>query len=56
MVSCIFKIMSFVFAILLWRSGYFYDRRTEEILQRHEETRVKEATKTNSSTIGNLSH
>lgn len=43
----------FVFLLpLLWRSGYLYDRRAEEILQRHEETGVKKATKTNSPASG----
>lgn len=42
-----------LFVPLLWRSGYLHDRRAEEILQCHEETRVKETTKTNTQASGN---
>lgn len=38
---------------LLWRSGYLHDRGAEEVLQCHEETRVKKATKTNTQASGN---
>lgn len=34
---------------LLWRSGHLHDRRTEEILQRHEEAGLQETTKTDTS-------
>lgn len=37
---------SFCFLSLLWGSGYFHDRRAEEILQRNEEARLKETSKT----------
>lgn len=42
-----------VFVPSLWRSGYLHDGRAEEILQCHEETRVKETTKTNTQASGN---
>lgn len=35
--------------LLLWRSGHLHDRRTEEILQRHEEAGLQETTKTYTS-------
>uniref|UniRef100_H3DQZ7 Ion transport domain-containing protein n=1 Tax=Tetraodon nigroviridis TaxID=99883 RepID=H3DQZ7_TETNG len=43
-----FFTLNLFIGIYLTKSGYLHDRRAEKILQRHEETGVKEATKTNS--------
>jgi len=45
-------VTSFPFAPLLWRSRHFHDRRTEEVLQCHEKTGLKEASETHSPTSG----
>lgn len=43
-------VTSFSLFALLWRSRYFYDRRTEEILQCNEKVGFKETTKAYTTT------
>ena len=45
-------VISFDIISLLWRSGYIYDRRTEEILQCNEKTGIQKATETYTEASG----
>lgn len=45
-------VISFDIISLLWRSGYIYDRRTEEILQCNEKTGIQKATETYTKASG----
>lgn len=45
-------VISFGIISLLWRSGYIYDRRTEEILQCNEKTGIQKTTETYTKASG----
>lgn len=45
-------VISFDIISLLWRSGYIYDGRTEEILQCNEKTGIQKATETYTEASG----
>lgn len=45
-------VISFGIMSLLWRSGYIYDRRTEEILQCNEKTGIQKTTETYTKASG----
>ena len=44
--------LCFLFAPLLWRSGYLHDGGAEEILQCHEEVRIQETAETDTQATG----
>lgn len=53
MCGCVDMILiNFYIIPLLWRSGYIYDRRTEEILQCNEKTWIQKATETYTEASG----